>query len=118
MSTEQWKKDNREKVLESKRRWYQKNKEKHKQSRIARDVRLREEYIEFKKTLSCSRCPEDHIACLEFHHLDPCEKDMGIAAAMTNGWSMKRIKKEVAKCIVLCSNCHRKEHYDLKHAEL
>lgn len=29
----------------------------------------------------------------------------------TTGASKDSIKKELEKCIVLCSNCHRKEHY-------
>lgn len=74
---------------------------------------LREWFDDYKKTLKCSQCPEDHIACLDFHHLDPSKKEMSLSNLLTNGWSKERIMEEVDKCIVLCSNCHRKLHYAL-----
>ena len=67
-------------------------------------------YHELKRTLKCSRCPENHSACLQFHHVDPELKDDAVAKGIRNGWSKKRILKEIAKCIVLCANCHCKEH--------
>lgn len=52
-----------------------------------------------------SRCS----AALEFHHLNPNEKDFGIAA---NGHtkSFEKIKQELDKCILVCSNCHQELH--------
>jgi hypothetical protein len=44
-------------------------------------------------------------------YADPSEKDVNIANAIGNGWSKKRILREIAKCLPLCSNCHRKLHY-------
>lgn len=63
-----------------------------------------------KEKLSCS-CGEGHISCLDFHHRDNKKKDISIAAAANKGWSPERIKKELEKCDVLCSNCHRKLHW-------
>jgi CRISPR/Cas system-associated protein Cas10 (large subunit of type III CRISPR-Cas system) len=57
----------------------------------------------------CAHCGENHPAVLDFHHLDPNTKDDHIASI----WSRKRIIEEAKKCIVLCSNCHRKLHYEL-----
>lgn len=48
------------------------------------------------------------IAALEFHHLDPNEKDFGIANGNTPGWD--KIKSELDKCIMVCANCHREIH--------
>lgn len=67
-------------------------------------------YILFKQTLKCSNCPENHPACLEFHHKNPKEKSFNISS-MIGRLSKKKILEEVKKCIVLCSNCHRKLHY-------
>ena len=48
------------------------------------------------------------MSALEFHHLDPKEKDFSIS---TNIKSLDLIKKELDKCILLCANCHREEHF-------
>ena len=44
---------------------------------------------------------------LEFHHKDPNEKDFEISG---KSWSFERLKKEVDKCILVCSNCHHEIH--------
>jgi 5-methylcytosine-specific restriction endonuclease McrA len=49
------------------------------------------------------------IEALEFHHLDPTQKDFGIShRGYTRSWA--RVKEEVEKCILLCANCHREVH--------
>lgn len=70
-------------------------------------------YINSKK-IQCSSCKENDIVCLEFHHVDPSKKERNLGDIASRGWSNKRIDKEIEKCIVLCSNCHRKLHRDLK----
>lgn len=74
-----------------------------------RGDRYHERYKEWKETLSCSLCPESEPCCLDLHHLDPNEKDANIAD-VTRYWSWERLMEEVEKCIVVCSNCHRKIH--------
>ena len=66
---------------------------------------------DIKKDLKCERCSETHIACLDFHHLDPEGKEYAIGSMVHHGMTKKRILTEISKCIVLCSNCHRKLHY-------
>lgn len=62
--------------------------------------------------LKCERCGENHPATLDFHHKDKNTKEGSIANLAGNrGFSVKRILEEIAKCEVLCSNCHRKEHF-------
>lgn len=68
-------------------------------------------FKEYKKTLKCQRCGENHIACLDFHHKNPAEKDFQIGVGYCSN-SIKRIKEEIAKCDVLCANCHKKLHYN------
>lgn len=48
-----------------------------------------------------SRC----VRSLHFHHIDPSTKSFGLAAkGHTTG--IRRMREEVKKCILLCSNCH------------
>ena len=48
-------------------------------------------------------------AALEFHHINPNEKDFSISAhGYTKSW--ETIKKELNKCICVCANCHREIH--------
>ena len=55
----------------------------------------------------CSYCGYNKcISALEFHHVDPKEKD----PTWRMGWSFDRIKIEIDKCVLLCANCHREEH--------
>jgi len=65
--------------------------------------------IEAFKTGNPCKCGENYSACLEFHH-NIKSKEINISDAISRGWSMERIMKEIEKCIVLCANCHRKLH--------
>lgn len=57
----------------------------------------------------CSVCGyKKCVDALEFHHLDPSKKDFGIGSGITKAWS--KIKKELDKCELLCSNCHKELH--------
>ena len=68
---------------------------------------------DLKSKLKCSKCSESHISCLDFHHLNPDIKEINISMA-ANQRSIEHIKEEMDKCIVLCSNCHRKLHWNEK----
>lgn len=65
---------------------------------------------DYKSTLKCERCNENHPACLHFHHKDPSIKNYCVSA-MSNHYSLTKLTKEIAKCSVLCANCHAKLHY-------
>lgn len=90
------------------KRWYEKNKALQVARVRARQEELRVWLEEYKATLACSRCPENDPVCLDFHHCDPSLKEVNIANAIHSGWSKARIEAEIAKCEVLCANCHRK----------
>lgn len=74
-----------------------------------RKAELRQRVRDLK--LRCQRCGETDPACLDLHHRDPKAKVMTVSYMVNHGWSWERVQEEVAKCDVLCANCHRKAHY-------
>lgn len=74
-----------------------------------REARKTKWLQEYKQTQRCKLCPEDDAACLDFHHLDPSTKDGDVSDIVRN-ISLERLQQELDKCVVLCSNCHRKLH--------
>lgn len=96
------------------KRYYESNKTSEKARVKASKELKRSQYVELKSKLSCQICSEGHPATLQFHHLDPQEKEFEIADAFWNGLSLEKIKVEIAKCVVLCANCHAKEHYSIR----
>lgn len=66
--------------------------------------------LDYKKTHCCSICGYNrNIAALEFHHVNPDEKEFQIKSRCAKQVS-KAIKQELDKCIVVCSNCHAEIH--------
>ena len=64
-----------------------------------------------KEQCKCAKCGEKRSYLLDFHHLDPTQKDNTIARLTSNSATRQRIQNEIDKCIVLCANCHREFHY-------
>lgn len=100
----------KEKRINEVKEYQKKNKNKRRKWGETFRLKTNKEWFEWKSTLKCSNCDESHVACLEFHHIDPTKKD-GVISKMR--FCKLKLKKELKKCIVLCSNCHRKLHYEL-----
>lgn len=80
-----------------------------------------------KLNSKCIVCSEDSPTCLILHHFDPTTKVRGISVMISyltppqyrGRWSERThytfddLRKEVAKCVPLCLNCHRKVHSKL-----
>ncbi len=79
--------------------------------RIAPPRRKHREMLQKLLLVGCSRCSEKHIACLEFHHREPKLKGATISQ-LPDSWPMEKVLEEIAKCDILCANCHRKEHWN------
>ena len=54
----------------------------------------------------CCLCGYDRcIAALAFHHLDPDQKEFGLAQGGL-ARALSKLREEAAKCVLLCANCH------------
>ena len=79
------------------------------QQAIDRQRSLKKLAIEYKGG-KCSKCGYKKCqAALEFHHINPEERDFAISRCKNT--SFEKIKKELDKCILICSNCHKEEHW-------
>lgn len=71
-------------------------------------IRSKQKLVEYKGG-SCEKCGYSKcIQALEFHHLDPNEKDFTISG---KSWAFEKLKKEVDKCILVCNRCHTEIHH-------
>lgn len=67
---------------------------------------------DLKHDLKCAKCGYNkHAIALDFHHLDPMQKDTTVARMIANRYSLERTFQEINKCICLCANCHRIFHF-------
>ncbi len=86
----------------------------YKQKYLDRNAKQRQDHWEFvglvKGHYGCVCCSEREIVCLEFHHLDPLQKDIQIGSQRHLS---SRVIEELSKCIVVCANCHKKIHAGL-----
>jgi hypothetical protein len=71
----------------------------------------------------CAQCGEADPIVLEFDHRDPAEKLGNVSDMVRNVASLSRLRAEIAKCEVLCANCHqrrtllgRQVHYKTREA--
>ena len=78
-------------------------------ARVARIVTERRELFNaIKLQRGCTDCGyRGHPAALDFDHRPGTEKKLGISHAIRRESSLEKILAEVAKCDVVCANCHR-----------
>jgi hypothetical protein len=75
---------------------------------------IRKELIQYAGG-KCSRCEySKYSEVLEFHHKDPSKKHFEICGSNITKYNKTILKKEVDKCDLLCANCHRETHVELK----
>lgn len=66
---------------------------------------------------ACTKCGYAKcVAALEFHHRDHSQKDFQISGGSRRRWS--ELKEELDKCDLLCANCHREVHEEIRAEKL
>lgn len=77
-----------------------------------RDLKRRQSRKQLAINLHGNQCADCktkcHPACYDFHHLDPSQKDFNPCSGLSK--KVEVFLAEVAKCIMLCANCHRVRH--------
>lgn len=64
-----------------------------------------------KRGGKCEHCGYSaNIAALEFHHMNPEEKEFQVDLRAFSNHSLEKLEAELDKCELLCSNCHREYH--------
>lgn len=81
-------------------------------NQIQRWIKIKLKAIEHKGG-SCIHCGYNkYYGALEFHHVDPKEKDFVWTKLRLKKWSS--IINELDRCVLLCSNCHKEEHHKMR----
>jgi len=92
--------------------WYKKNGEKHRKNVRQWKKNVTNWLREYKSKLKCSQCGFSHPAAIDFHHTNG-EKEFDISDGPRAG-GIETLKKEIAKCEILCKNCHSILHWNQK----
>lgn len=91
---------------------YQRNK----QVYLDKNKRRRQENAAYVRSIkekgSCLDCGIKDWRVLDFDHLPQYEKVADIASPLARSWGRDKLNKEIAKCELVCSNCHRIRTYD------
>lgn len=70
---------------------------------------LRQVIFNYLKDKGCITCGEADRVVLDFDHKDQKEKEFSISEGLARVYSKQKVLKEIEKCDVLCSNCHRRK---------
>lgn len=79
---------------------------------IERQRRLKSVCVAYKGGMCIDCGYNDCLAAFDFHHLDSSKKDFEIGKKKTTKFNQE-IMNELDKCVLLCSNCHRKRHAEM-----
>ena len=106
--------------------WVKKyNKENYERDEIRRKLRHKNGYLrprqrflnDYKMKKGCIVCGYNKCSySLDCHHKDEKEKKFTISQELNlSKYTLKEIKEELAKCDILCKNCHGELHWGLLH---
>lgn len=110
-----WRGRNTEKVREATKKRYHENKaydnivSKLHYQKVKKE---RQFVTEYKEKCTCKTCGEQDPSNLHFHHIEPSKKSFSLAAMAYH--SVKEVRQEMAKCHVLCKECHTRVHHPVQ----
>lgn len=94
------------------RRHYRRNSRKHNLRRHANRTAYKERNRDYTAAYllkhPCVDCSEDNPVVLDFDHVRG-DKAFDISRMISAGMPLARLQAEIDKCVVRCSNCHRKK---------
>ncbi|MDP2652393.1 MAG: hypothetical protein Q8O94_04610 [bacterium] len=84
--------------------------------RATKQALIQKHYLwlnEYKQKQGCSKCGITDPRVLDFHHKKGEDKVFTVSGVRREVGS-GRLKKEIEKCIVICANCHRILHDEIR----
>ena len=99
----------REKQRAAEKRYYENNRKARIKSAGERNKRVLAERRALLEPFSCASCGNTDPTVIEWHHIDPSEKEKDVYKC----GSEEKFWDEILKCVPLCGNCHIKIHKNL-----
>lgn len=98
----------------SQRKFYANNREQVIAEVMQRQSRIRD-YVRSAKDRPCADCGECYpFYVMQFDHVRGT-KEFNLARASQHGYGQVRVRDEIAKCDVVCANCHAIRTYERSH---
>ena len=92
---------------EYQKNWYKNNPESTRESHRTRRKQRRDYIVSKKSNTPCLDCGKIYPwYVMDFDHVRG-EKKFNLSIASNKMWSMEAIEEEMAKCDLVCANCHR-----------
>lgn len=89
-------------------RHYAANKDYYRKRNSAQAKRITNYIRAAKIAKLCADCKLSHPYWrLDFDHLDGAKKTAVLSSSRVRFWGLERVKLEMAKCELVCANCHR-----------
>jgi hypothetical protein len=97
---------------EYKREYYRRNKALY-LDRVKRSQQQRQAILRAAKDKPCADCGKRYPCyVMDFDHREGETKSCNVSALIfSTRWSVRRLQEEIAKCDVVCANCHRERTY-------
>jgi len=74
--------------------------------------RLQRWSFEYRRERGCQQCDERNPVCLQFHHPEDANKRRSVGGMIADSYPEEDVRTEADRCVVLCANCHRREHFE------